>query len=205
MAITLFGNQTGLILVSESFNKDNEGKATLQRSYSCAQSYEATADPLLAINTAPLSYTYPTGTYTMPTGVYNLTCVSSQKGVQNGVVTYSVNYVGLTTNVFATRYGTALLSYSKSVTTGSGSTAVTDLLTGSYIAPTTTRFFVSATAAFVPSTPTSAYNIQVVQSFTNGVAASAPTLTSAWSMTNLTSSQFGSYYVIEVTGTKLVT
>jgi hypothetical protein len=198
MAITLHGNTTGLILVSESFNKDNEGKATLQRTYSCAQSYEATADPLLAINTAPLSYT-------LPTGVYNLTCVSSQKGVQNGVVTYSVNYVGLTSDVFATRYGTALLSYSKSVTTGSGSTAVTDLYTGSYIAPTTTRFFVSATASFVPTTPTSGYNIQVVQSFTNGVAASAPSLASAWSMTNLTSSQFGSYYVIEVTGTKLVT
>jgi hypothetical protein len=205
MAITLHGNTTGLILVSESFNKDNEGKATLQRSYSCAQSYEATADGLLAINTAPLSYTYPSGTYTMPSGVYNLTCVSSQKDVTNGVVTYSLSYVGLTTNVFATRYGTALLSYSKSVTTGSGETAVTDLLTGSYIAPTTTRFFVSATAAFVPSTPTSGYNIQVVESFTNGVAASAPTLTSAWSMTNLTSSQFGSYYVIEVAGTKLVT
>jgi hypothetical protein len=198
MAITLHGNTTGLILVSESFNKDNEGKATLQRTYSCAQSYEVTADDLLAINTAPLSYT-------LPTGVYNLTCVSSQKDVTNGVVTYSLSYVGLTTNVFTTRYGTALLSYSKSVTTGSGSTAVTDLLTGSYIAPTTTRFFVSATAAFVPSTPTSAYNIQVVQSFTNGVAESAPTLTSAWSMTNLTSSKFGSYYVIEATGTKLVT
>jgi hypothetical protein len=198
MAITLFGNQNGLILVSESFSKDDEGKATLQRTYSCARSYEATADPLLAINTAPLSYT-------LPTGVYNLTCVSSQKGVQNGVVTYSVNYVGLTSDVFAFRYDTSLLSYSKSVTTGSGSTAVTDLYTGSYIAPTTTRFFVSATASFVPTTPTSGYNIQVVQSFTNGVAASAPTLTSAWVMTNLTSTQYGSYYVIEVTGTKLVT
>jgi hypothetical protein len=198
MAITLFGNQTVLILVSESFSKDDEGKANLQRTYSCAQSYEATADGLLAINTAPLSYT-------LPTGVYNMTCISSQKDVTNGVVTYSLSYVGLTTNVFATRYGTALLSYSKSVTTGSGSTAVTDLFTGSYIAPTTTRFFVSATASTVPTTPTSAYNIQVVQSFTNGVAASAPTLSSAWSMTNLTSSQFGSYYVIEVTGTKLVT
>jgi hypothetical protein len=197
MAITLFGNQTVLILVSESFSKDDEGKANLQRTYSCAQSYEATADGLLAINTAPLSYT-------LPTGVYNMTCISSQKDVTNGVVTYSLSYVGLTTNVFATRYGTALLSYSKSVTTGSGETAVTNLYTGSYIAPTTTRFFVSATAAFLPSTPTSAYNIQVVQSFTNGVAASAPTLTSAWSMTNLTSTQYGSYYVIEVTGTKIV-
>lgn len=204
MAITLFGNQTGLILVSESFSKDDEGKANLQRTYSCAQSYEATADPLLAINTSPLSYTYPTGAYTMPTGVYNLTCVSSQKGVQNGVVTYSVNYIGLTTNVFAFRYGTSLLSYSKSVTTGSGSTAVTDLYTGSYIAPTTTRFFVSATASFVPTTPSSGYNIQVIQSFTNGAAASPPTLTSAWVMTNLTSTQYGSYYVIEVTGTKIV-
>jgi hypothetical protein len=197
MAITLFGNQTGLILVSESFNKNDGGIATLQRTYSCARSSEATGDSIMAINTAPLSYT-------LPTGVYNLICASAQKEVQNGVVTYSVNYVGLTSDVFKTRYGNSILNYSKSVTTGTGASAVTVLHTGTYVAPTASVYYVSASASYVPPTPVSPYSTQIIESFADGVEASPPTLTPSTKMTNLESTKVGDYYIIQITGTQIL-
>jgi len=195
MAVILQGAQTELILTKSgvlSFN--NEGMATMSREYACATSYEDTADPLLAIDSAIFGYTLPTGTS-------NLICNSSTKSRANGITTYSVNYIGVTNQVYRTYFGTSILSYSKSITTA----GVTNQYTGTYAAPTITSYIISSTGGTVPSIPLSGYDVRILTSFVNGVAGSAPTLTKAWVLTGLKSTQIGTYYVIESVGTKMVT
>jgi len=195
MSVIIQGPATELILTrSGTLSLNNEGIATLSREYACATSYESTADAALAIDSSPISYT-------PPALVYNLTCISSTKQRANGITTYSVNYIGVTTQVYRVLYGTSLLSYSKSVTTA----GVTDQYSGTYTAPTVTQFFVSSTGAYVPSTPSSSYGISVLTSYKNGESATPPTLTSSWLLTSLKSTQYGTYYIIEATGTKTVT
>ncbi len=195
MAVTLQGSQSELILTrSGTLSLNNEGTASLSREYSCATSYEATADAALAIDSAPISYT-------LPTGVYNLVCNSSTKERANGITTYSVNYIGVTNQVYRALYGTSILSYSTSIT----SAGVTDQYTGTYAAPTVTNYFISSSGGFVPTTPSSGYDVRILTSFVNGVAGSEPTLTTAWVLTGLKSTQIGTYYVIEAVGTKMVT
>jgi hypothetical protein len=199
MAVTLFGLQNELILTrSGTISIDNEGMATLSREYACATSYEATADTLLAIDSAVIGYT-------LPAGVSNLICESRTKSRANGVTTYAVNYIGITDQIYRIEYGTSILSYSKNITTGTPPDEVTDQYTGTYAAPTVTRAYVSSSASFVPSAPSSGYEIRILESYKNGEPASPPTLTKTWLVTGLTSTQVGAYYIIRATGTRTVT
>jgi hypothetical protein len=195
MAVILQGSQSELILTrSGTLSLNNEGTASLSREYSCATSYEATADAALAIDSAPISYT-------LPTGVSNLICNSSTKERANGITTYSVTYIGVTNQVYRTLYGTAILSYTKSITTGT----VTTQYTGTYAAPTVTTYFVSSSGGYVPLAPSSVYDIRVLESYIDGDPGSPPSLTKTWLLSSLKSTQVGTYYIIEATGTKTVT
>lgn len=195
MAVTLHGSQSELILTrSGTLSVNNEGMATMDREYACATSYESSADTALAIDSAVIGYT-------LPTGVYNLICNSVTKSRANGVTTYAVNYIGVTSQVFRTEYGTSILSYSKSVTVD----GVTTNYTGTYAAPTVTKYSISASGATVPTTPVSGYEIRVLESYVDGVIGSAPSLTKTWLLTDLQSTQVGAYYIIKVTGTRTVT
>jgi hypothetical protein len=199
MALILKGSQSELILTRYgTLSINNEGMASLSREYSCATGYEATADALLAVDSAPLSYT-------LPSEVYNLVCTSVTKSRENGVTTYQANYIGLTTQVFKTIFGTSIESYSKSITTGSGNTAVTDQYTGTYTAPTVTKYSVAFSGATVPATPTSGHNVRILTSYKNGQPATPPSLTSEWLLTGLQSTQYGTFYIIEATGTRAIT
>ena len=191
MAVILQGSQSELILTrSGTLSLNNEGTASLSREYSCATSYEATADAALAIDSAPISYT-------LPTGVSNLICNSSTKERANGITTYSVTYIGVTNQVYRTLYGTAILSYSKKV----GDVQYT----GTYAAPTATNYFVSSSGDYVPSAPSSIYDIRVLESYVDGGVGSPPSLTKTWLLSSLKSTQVGTYYIIEATGTKTIT
>jgi hypothetical protein len=199
MAVTLHGSQFELILTrSGTLSLNNEGTATLSREYACATSYESTADPLLAIDSAVFGYS-------LPTGVSNLICNSSTKSRANGITTYSVNYIGVTNQVYRTFYGTSILSYSKSVTTGTSPDEVTTQYAGTYAAPTVTIYFVSSNGAYVPPTPSSGYEIRILESYVDGQPGSVPSLTKTWLLTSLRSTQVGTYYIIEATGTRTVT
>jgi hypothetical protein len=195
MSVTLYGDTTHLILTqSGTLSMNNEGTATLSREYQCATSYESTADAALAIDTDVINYA-------LPTGVSNLVCNSSTKTRGNGLTTYSVSYIGITNQVYRTLYGNAILSYSKSVTTD----GVTVQYTGTYAAPTVTKYYISSNGGYTPTTPSSGYDTRVLESYANGVAGSAPSFTKAWLLTNLKSTQVGTYYIIEATGTKTIT
>lgn len=199
MAVILQGSQSELILTqSGTLSLNNEGMATLSREYACATSYESTADPLLAIDSSVLDYP-------LPTGVSNLVCNSSTKSSSNGITTYSVNYIGVTTQVYRTIYGTSILSYSKSIKTGTAPNEVTDNYTGTYAAPTVTKYFISGAGGFVPTTPSSVYDVTILEKYKNGEPAEAPTFTKTWLLTSLKSTQIGTKYVIEATGTKTIT
>ena len=194
MAVTLHGSQSELILTrSGTLSVNNEGMATMDREYACASSYESSADTALAIDSAVIGYT-------LPTGVYNLVCNTVTKSRANGVTTYSVNYIGVTDRVLRTEYGTSLLSYSKSVTF----MGVTTNYTGTYAAPTVTKYSIASSGATVPTTPVSGYEIRVLESYVDGLAGSAPSFTKAWLLTNLTSTQVGDYFIIQATGTRTI-
>jgi hypothetical protein len=191
MSSNLYGDTTSLILTqSGTLSLNNEGTATLSREYQCATSYESTADAALAIDTHVINYA-------LPTGVSNLVCNSSTKTRANGLTTYSVNYIGVTNQVYKTLYGTAILSYSK---------IDNDIqYTGRYAAPTITKFYISTDGGYTPTTPSSGYDTSILESYADGVAGSAPSFTKAWLLTNLKSTQVGTYYIIEATGTKTIT
>jgi hypothetical protein len=194
MAVILQGSQYELILTrSGTLSINNEGMATLSREYACSTDYEFTADAVLAIDSA--------ADYLLPTGCINLICNSSTKARANGITTYSVNYIGVTNQVYRTTYGTSILSYSKRVTTS----GVTDQYTGTYAAPTVTTYCIASSGGYVPSTPTSEYDIRILESYLNGAQGSEPSRTETWLLTSLKSTQIGTYYVIEATGTKTIT
>lgn len=191
MSVTLYGDTTHLILTqSGTLSMNNEGTATLSREYQCATSYESTADAALAIDTSVIDYA-------LPTGVSNLVCNSSTKSRANGLTTYSVSYIGVTDQVYRTLYGNAILSYSK-VDSGIQ-------YTGTYAAPTVTKYYISSNGGYTPTAPSSGYDTRILESYADGVAGSAPSFTKAWLLTSIKSTQVGTYYIIEATGTKTIT
>lgn len=177
---------------------NDEGMVTLTREYACATSYEGIADDSLAVDSTVLDYT-------LPTGVSNLVCISRNKSRANGITTYSVNYLGVSNLVYKTLYGTSILSYSKSETTGTAPNVITKQYTGRYAAPTATSYFISSQGGFVPTTPFSQYPIRILESYTDGNPAAAPPVTETWLLTGLKSTKVGTKYVIEATGTKTIT
>jgi hypothetical protein len=199
MAVTLQGSTSELILTrSGPLLVNNEGLATLSREYACATSYEFMADAELSIDSSVIDYM-------LTSEVSNLICNSVTKSRANGVTTYAVNYIGVTKQFDRTQYGTSILSYSKSVTTGTSPDNVTTQYTGTYAAPTVTRYYVSASGAYLPPTPSSGYDTRVLESYVDGVAGNAPNLTRTWLLTSLTSTEVGTYYIIQATGTKTIT
>ena len=177
---------------------NDEGIATLSREYACATSYESTADAALTIDSAVFGYT-------LPTGVSNLICNSSTKSRANGITTYSVNYIGVSKQVYKTLYGTSILSYSKSVKNGTAPNITTTQYTGRYAAPTVTSYFISSQGGVVPTTPSSGYSVRILESYVDGTPGAAPSVSESWLLTGLTSTRVGIYYVIEATGTKTIT
>lgn len=193
---TLHGPNSSLILISDAITSNDRGIYTLTRQYACATSYAPSAG--FAIDSEPIDFT-------PPAGFANPLCVNVNRvDGEGGITRFSVEYAGLTNAAYGITYGTAILSYSKAVVTGSGETAKTDNYTGTYAAPTATRSFISASGSFVPSTPSSGFDIRVLTSYKNGQASSPPSFTKQWVISNLSSTKVGTYYLIEATGTHMI-
>ena len=193
---TIHGPSDSLILISHAITSNDRGIYTLSRQYACATSYAPSVG--FAINSAPINFTPPSG-FAPPV------CVNVSRFDGEGDITkFSVEYAGLTNAAYQITYGTAILSYSKSVETGSGETAKTDNYTGTYASPTMTQAFIAAFGSFVPNTPSSGLDIRVLTSYKNGQASWPPSFTKQWVISNLSSTKVGTYYLIEATGTLMI-
>ena len=170
--------------------RNNDGTASFSREYACATSYELTADDILSINSTPVDYS-------PPSDAYGFVLTGIEKSRANGITTYRANYIGVCSSIFRNVVGASLQSYSASLQGNN--------FTGTYLAPTLTRYSISSTGNNFGEIPDPGDNVIFVSQFANGFSDDfMPYYTTYLSMTSVRSTKVGQNYIIETVGTRLI-
>ena len=192
-SVVFVGSANSLILTNPgSLQFDNTGQATLSREYVCSKRHETSADAALSISSRPVNYN-------RPANVKGLSLTQVTKSEKNGILTYSVVYTGVNTAVLSETKGVVLESYSIKIAAGA------PLFTGTYLAPTSTRYHVSSFGGYTPELPGTTPTIQIVSILYNGIPNdSLSSYTGKWSWASLNSTKCGEKYIIEATAIYLI-